>query len=63
MPRDLVDFRDVLLELPLRQRTAIVLRYFCDMDDAAIAEVLGCRPTTVRTHVHRGLARLREVMG
>jgi RNA polymerase sigma factor (sigma-70 family) len=62
MPRELVDFRDVLLQLGLRQRTAIVLRYFCDMDDAAIAELLSCRPATVRTLVHRGLARLREVM-
>lgn len=62
MPRELVDFRDVLLGLTLRQRTAIVLRYFCEMDDAAIAEVLDCRPATVRTLVHRGLASLRAVL-
>ena len=62
MPRDLVDFRDVLLGLPLRQRTAVVLRYFCDMDDAGIAELLSCRPATVRSLVARGLANLREVM-
>jgi DNA-directed RNA polymerase specialized sigma24 family protein len=62
MPGDLVDFRDILLALPLRQRTAVVLRYFCDMDDDGIAALLGCRPTTVRSLVSRGLANLREVM-
>ena len=62
MPRDLVDFRDVLLGLPLRQRAAVVLRYFCDLSDADIAEVLACRPATVRSLVHRGLANLREVI-
>ena len=62
MPRELVDFRDVLLGLSLRQRTAVVLRYFCDMDDIDIAEVLGCRPATVRSLVQRGLIQLRRVM-
>ena len=62
MPRELVDFRDVLLGLPLRQRTAVVLRYFCDMDDTDIAGALGCRPATVRSLVQRGLTHLRRVM-
>lgn len=62
MPRELVDFRDVLLGLPLRQRAAVVLRYFCDLSDADIAELLACPPTTVRSLVHRGLANLREVI-
>jgi DNA-directed RNA polymerase specialized sigma24 family protein len=39
-----------------------VLRYFCDLGDADIAELLSCRPATVRSLVHRGLANLREVM-
>jgi RNA polymerase sigma factor (sigma-70 family) len=62
MPRELVEVRDVLLRLPVRQRSAVVLRYFCDMADADIAEVLGCRPATVRTLVHRGLAQLRGLI-
>lgn len=33
MPRELVEVRDVLLRLPVRQRAALVLRYFCDMAD------------------------------
>ena len=50
------------LGLSLRQRTAVVLRYFCDMDDTDIAEVLGCRPATVRSLVQRGLIQLRGVI-
>jgi len=62
MPQEMVEFRDLLLGLPLRQRSALVLRYFCDLGDADIAELLGCRPATVRSLVHRGLANLREVI-
>jgi len=62
MPRELVEFRDVLLGLPLRQRAALVLRYFCDLSDTDISELLACRPATVRSLVQRGLANLREVV-
>src|ERR1041384_853936 len=29
-------------ELPVKQRTVIVLRYYEDLDDVTIAEILGC---------------------
>jgi RNA polymerase sigma-70 factor (sigma-E family) len=51
--------RSALLRLPLRQRTALVLRYFEDLPDATIAELLGCRQATVRSLVARGLKALR----
>jgi RNA polymerase sigma-70 factor (sigma-E family) len=51
--------RSALLRLPLRQRTAIVLRYYEDLPDATIAELLGCRQATVRSLVARGLVVLR----
>jgi RNA polymerase sigma-70 factor (sigma-E family) len=51
--------RSALLRLPLRQRTAIVLRYFEDLPDPTIAELLGCRLATVRSLVARGLEALR----
>jgi RNA polymerase sigma-70 factor (sigma-E family) len=51
---------DALQVLPVRQRTAIVLRFYEDLPDARIAELLGCREGTVRTAIHRGLARLRK---
>ena len=46
--------------LPPKQRMAIVLRYYDDLDDAAIAEILDCSPATVRTHLMRGLTALRQ---
>jgi RNA polymerase sigma factor (sigma-70 family) len=54
---------DVLQRLPDRQRAAVVLRFYEDLPDAEIAQILGCRLPTVRTAVHRGLAALREEMG
>jgi RNA polymerase sigma factor (sigma-70 family) len=57
-----VELSDVLLDLPYRQRAAIVLRYYSDLSEVEIAEVLGCRPGTVGSLIHRGLARLRMVM-
>lgn len=51
---------DALQVLPMRQRAAIVLRFYEDLPDARIAELLGCREATVRTSIHRGLARLRK---
>jgi RNA polymerase sigma-70 factor (sigma-E family) len=63
-PADLVGERDALLaalqELPPRQRTVIVLRYWEDLTDAQIAATLGCSPGTVRSQLSRALAKLRE---
>jgi RNA polymerase sigma-70 factor (sigma-E family) len=52
-----------LRKLPRQQRAAVVLRYYEDLTDAEIAELLGCREATVRAHVSRGLAALRSVLG
>ena len=46
--------------LPSKQRTAIVLRYVADLPDDEIAAVLGCRRSTVRSLVARGLATIRS---
>jgi RNA polymerase sigma-70 factor (sigma-E family) len=48
-----------LSRLPARQRAVMVLRYYEDLDDATIAEILGCTPVTVRTHAMRALTALR----
>lgn len=52
--------RRALARLTPRQRTVLVLRYFEDMPEAEIAAVLGCSVGTVRSTVHRSLARLRR---
>ena len=59
---ELVELRDALGALSIRRRSAVVLRYLCDLDDTEIAELLGCRPATVRSLVHRGLAQLKEAI-
>jgi RNA polymerase sigma-70 factor (sigma-E family) len=55
--------RAALLSLPQRQRAAIVLRYYEDLHESEIADVLRCRPATVRSLVARGLEALRRVPG
>jgi RNA polymerase sigma factor (sigma-70 family) len=59
-PSYLAELRDVLLALPEDQRTVIVLRYLEGMSDVEIAEVIGCRRSTVRSHAARALKRLRK---
>ena len=51
-----------LLLLSERQRTAIVLRYYEDLAEARIAEVMRCPVGTVKSLVSRGLDRLRELV-
>ncbi|MEV5707733.1 SigE family RNA polymerase sigma factor [Actinoallomurus sp. NPDC052274] len=51
-----------LLALPPRRRAAIVLRYFEDLPEAEVAQVMGCSVGTVRSQTHRALARLRELV-
>lgn len=52
-----------LRRLPERQRQALALRYLLDMDEADAAEFLGVAPETLRTHVKRGLRRMRSDLG
>ncbi|MEH0982310.1 SigE family RNA polymerase sigma factor [Micromonospora sp. CPCC 205556] len=51
--------RSLLARLPRRQRATLVLRYYEDLPDAEIAEILGCAVGTVRSSISRALATLR----
>jgi RNA polymerase sigma-70 factor, ECF subfamily len=42
-----------------QQRIAVVLRYICDLSIAEVAQVIGCPEGTARSHISRGLQRLR----
>ena len=53
---------DVLLTLPYRQRAAIVLRYYSDLSEHEIAQILECRPGTVGSLIHRGLERMKKAL-
>jgi len=43
-----------------KQCRAIIMRYFQQMDYADIADVIGCSPSTARSHVSKGIALLRK---
>jgi RNA polymerase sigma factor (sigma-70 family) len=49
-----------LLRLPARQRQVVALRLFLDLDTGRTAEVLGVAPSTVKAHLARALAALRD---
>lgn len=49
-----------VLALPARQRAVLALRYFEELSDAEIAQILSIRPGTVRSTAARALATLRS---
>jgi RNA polymerase sigma factor (sigma-70 family) len=51
-----------LEKLPARQRAALILRHGEGRSVNEIAELLGVGPGTVKTHLVRGLRRLREIL-
>ena len=54
---------DALRDLPERQRTCLVLRYYDELGPDAIAETLGISRNSVKTHLQRGLAALEARLG
>lgn len=62
-----IEVRDEVWEscklLPSDQRTAIVLRFYEDLDYRDIAALTGVREGTVRSRLSRGIAALREELG
>jgi RNA polymerase sigma-70 factor (sigma-E family) len=52
-----------LRTLPRRQREVLVLRYWSDLSEAAIAETLGVSRGTVKSTAARGLAALERKLG
>jgi RNA polymerase sigma factor (sigma-70 family) len=49
-----------LMRLPARQRQVVALRLFLDLGTSRTAEVLGITPSTVKAHLARALASLRD---
>ena len=52
-----------LRELPEKQRQAVALRYLAGCQENEIAASLGINPGTVKTHLKRGLEKLRIELG
>ena len=57
-PRD--EIFDALLRLPLRQRTALVLRYYLDLSEREAAEEMGLTVAALKSLSARGIRQLRE---
>jgi RNA polymerase sigma-70 factor (ECF subfamily) len=51
-----------LLELRIEYRTVIILRYFEDKAIAEICEITATKEGTVKSQLHRGLARLQDIL-
>jgi RNA polymerase sigma-70 factor (sigma-E family) len=54
---------DALRELPHRQRTALVLRYYEELGIDEIAAAMGISRNSVKTHLTRGLTALEQRLG
>ena len=53
----------LLRHLPTRQRAVVVLRFYEDLPEAEIARLMRIRVGTVKSTLHRALARLRKEAG
>lgn len=51
-----------LAQLPAKQRTAVVLRFYEDLSQAEAAQVMGCSVGAVKSNCSRGLDRLRTLL-
>ncbi|GAA2118730.1 SigE family RNA polymerase sigma factor [Actinomadura alba] len=56
-----LSLEQALLALPPGKRAVLVLRYFEDLPEGEVAQIMGCSVGTVRSQVHKALARLREL--
>lgn len=57
---DALAVRQALAALPDEQRACVVLRYYGGFTEQEVAATLGCSVGTVKSRVHRALARMRE---
>jgi RNA polymerase sigma-70 factor (sigma-E family) len=54
---------DAVRALPERQRACVVLRYYGDLAEAEIAEVMDCSIGTVKSQLSKGRAKLEATLG
>jgi RNA polymerase sigma-70 factor (sigma-E family) len=60
---DAMAVRDALAQLPPRQRSALILRYFADLGVQDTATAMGCAPGTVKALCSQGIANMRRRLG
>ena len=54
--------REALDALKEQERVLIYLRYFLSLSEPELADYMGCAQGTVKSRLHRALAKLREVV-
>ncbi len=62
LPPELDEVWIALSKLTAKRRAALVLRYYADLPIDSIAEIMGVRPATVRSLIHRGHTSMRKVL-
>ena len=51
-----------LHELPTLQRAVVILRHIDGLSTRTVSEILQCSEGTVKTHLHRGLKKMRSLL-
>ena len=51
-----------LHDLPTLQRATVILRHLNDLSTRQVSEILQCSEGTVKTHLHRGLKKMKKSM-
>lgn len=62
-PEDRLSLWPHVVSLPPRQRAVVVLRYYEQLSEREIADVLGCSTGNVKSTAHRALRALRAAVG
>ena len=56
-----LDAARLLAALPEAQRAAVLLRYYHDLPEDEVAEILGCPRGTVKSRLHHAMTTLKEL--
>ena len=54
---------NALHELPTLQRAVVILRHIDGLSTKEVSRILRCSEGTVKTHLHRGLKKMRSMLG
>ena len=57
-----IDARRLLDTLPAEQRAVVVLRYYHDLPEDEVAQIMGCPRGTVKSRLHNALAKLSALV-